>query len=95
MAQVKVSEAHGTNPDNAIHLIGSFEEMMQKYGVKVSWNGHHADIKGMAVSGDIKVDTTHVTVTLKLGMMAKAAGVDANRLEGSIRKRLVAAFQGG
>ena len=94
MAKVKVSEAHGTDPESAIQLIASFEEMMQKYGVKVSWNGHHADIKGMAVSGEITVDTTHMTVTLKLGMMARAAGVDAKRLEGSIRKRLVAAFQG-
>ncbi|MEE2786288.1 MAG: polyhydroxyalkanoic acid system family protein [Myxococcota bacterium] len=94
MAQIKVSEAHGTEPENAIQLIASFEEMMGKYGVKVKWKGHQGDIKGMGVSGHITVDSANVTVTLKLGMMARAAGVDAKRLEASIRKRLVAAFKG-
>ncbi len=92
MAEIKVVEAHGTDVDNAIQLISSFEEMMKKYGVKVNWSGSKADIKGMGVSGDIVVDETNACVRLKLGMMARAAGVDAKRLEASIKKRLVAAF---
>jgi len=31
-------------------------------------------------------------VTIKLGLLARAAGVDAARLEGSLQRRLVAAF---
>ena len=94
MSNIKVTEAHGTDADKAIQLIESFEEMMKKYGVKVNWSGHQAEIKGLGVSGQILVDSTDVTVSLKLGMMARAAGVDGQRLEASIRKRLVAAFQG-
>ena len=33
-----------------------------------------------------------IIVEIKLGMMAKMAGIDAQRLEGSIRKRLRAAL---
>ena len=92
MAEIRVVEAHGTDVDNAIQLIASFEEMMKKYGVKVEWSGSKANIKGMGVSGDIHIDDTNASIRLKLGMMARAAGVDATRLEASIKKRLVAAF---
>ena len=92
MAEIKVVEAHGTDVESAIGLISSFEEMMKKYGVKVAWSGPNGKIKGMGVSGDIAVDATNATVRLKLGMMARAAGVDPVRLEASIKKRLVAAF---
>ena len=46
----------------------------------------------MGISGDIAVSTSDVCVNLKLGMMAKAAGVKADKLEGSVRKRLVEAL---
>lgn len=92
MAEVRVVEAHNTTPEDAIKKIGDFEEMMRKYGVKSAWKGQHADLKGTGVSGSIDVTGTAVTVVVKLGMMAKAMGVDPGKLEGSIRKRLKAAF---
>ena len=92
MAEIKVVEPHGTDVNDAIKRIGSFEEMMKKYGVKINWSGSKAEIKGMGVSGDIAIDETNAAVRIKLGMMARAAGVDPKRLEASIKKRLVAAF---
>jgi hypothetical protein len=44
------------------------------------------------VKGSIKIDGSNVTVDISLGMIARAAGIDAKRLEGSISKRLRAAF---
>ncbi len=92
MADVRVTQAHSLSPDEAIQRIGSFEEMMSKYGVKAKWKGHSAQLKGMGVSGSIDITNSAATVVVKLGMMARAAGVDPARLEGSIRKRLAAAF---
>ena len=92
MAEIKVVEPHGTNVDDAIGRIAPFEDMMKKYGVKIDWSGAKANIKGMGVSGDIAVDDTPASVRIKLGMMARAAGVDPKRLEASIKKRLAAAF---
>lgn len=92
MSDVRVVEPHNTTPKDALGKISEFEDMLQKYGVKPKWSGNSAKIKSPGVKGSIDIDDTNVTVDLKLGMMAKAVGIDANRLEGSIRKRLRAAF---
>ena len=88
MADVKVNEPHSHAPDDAVQKIQSFEEMLKKYGVKAKWKGHHADLKGTGVSGSIDVTGSEVRVVVKLGMLAKAAGIDAERLKGSIQRRL-------
>ena len=92
MATLNISEPHQLSPENAREKIKSFEEMLAKYRVKVKWKGDQADLKGTGVSGTIDVSSSDVKVVLKLGMLAKAAGIDPTRLEASIRKRLVAAF---
>lgn len=94
MADVRVSETHELEPPTAIERMKGFEEMLTKYGVKIAWKGDHADLKGVGVSGSIDVTGADVTVFVKLGMLAKAAGVDAQRLERSIQKRLAAALKG-
>ncbi len=94
MSTIDVRQAHSLGRDEARERLGSLEQMMSKYGVKLEWSGDSAAIKGMAVSGDIHVHDDDVQVMLKLGMMAKAAGVDADRLKGSIERRLKEAFEG-
>ena len=94
MAEIRVIENHALSPSDAIGCVSGFEDMLTKYGVKTKWKGHSAQLKGMAVSGSIDVTSSSVTVVVKLGMMARAAGVDPARLEKSIRKRLKAALSG-
>lgn len=92
MADIKINEAHTLGAAEARKRIADFEEMMAKYFVKATWSGNRAELKGPAAKGSIDITDTAVSVVIKLGMMAKAAGVDATKLEGSIRKRLKAAF---
>jgi putative polyhydroxyalkanoate system protein len=92
MSDIHVVEAHNTTADDALTKIGAFEDMLKKYHVKPKWSGHEAKIKGPGVKGSIKIDGSNVTVDISLGMIARAAGIDAKRLEGSISKRLRAAF---
>ena len=92
MADVQVSVPHSTTPEDARARIGEFEAMMSKYHVKSKWSGNTAKLKGPGVSGSIAIGDSSVDVQIKLGMLAKAAGIDPKRLEGSIRKRLEAAF---
>ncbi len=94
MADVRVSQAHAVSTTEAKQRIAEFEQMMSKYGVKADWNGNSAKLKGLGVSGSIDITDKAVDVVVKLGMMAKAAGVDADKLRGSITKRLKAAFEG-
>ena len=94
MSKISIQEAHSLSQDDAKSKVSVFEDMVSKYGVKVVWSGYNAAIKGMGISGDIAVTPSDVTVNIKLGMMAKAAGVKAEKLEPSIRRRLVDALGG-
>lgn len=94
MSDVNVSCPHNLGAAEARKRLGEFEEMMGKYGVKPSWSGNSASLKGTGVSGSIEVTDTQVSIQLKLGMLARAAGVDATKLKGSIEKRLIPALAG-
>ena len=92
LSTIRLKQPHNFSRERARQCFGSFGEMMGKYGVKLDWNGDRATIKGFGVSGDVSVMDDCVEVVLKLGMIAKAAGVDPKRLEASITRRLAAAF---
>lgn len=94
MSEIRVSQPHNVAVDVARAKVREFEEMVGKYGVTSSWSGNKATLKGTGVSGSIDVQPSSVDVVVKLGMMAKAFGVDPVRLEASIRKRLKSAFEG-
>ena len=94
MTDVRVTRDHSFNLDDAKQRLGSFEDMMKKYGVSAKWSGGHADLKGTGVKGAIDVTDTRVTIELKLGMLAKAAGIDPERLHKSIERRLKEGFEG-
>lgn len=94
MSDVIVEQKHTLSVEQAKAKIADFEQMMSKYGVKAEWKGPSATLKGPGVSGGIDVTTSNVKVVVKLGLMAKAVGVDPVKLKGSIEKRLKAAFEG-
>lgn len=94
MSTVTVRQPHQLDRAAAKARLASFEEMLKKYRVSLAWSGDRAEIKGLGVSGDVVVGANAVDVTVKLGMMARAAGVDADRLRGSIERRLKEAYSG-
>jgi len=92
MPTVRVHQPHNLGRDAAMPRLQSFEQMLQKYRVKLEWKGHRADIKGVGVGGEVLVSDADVTVTIELGLIARAAGVDADRLRASIARRLAEAL---
>lgn len=94
MADVQVKQPHNLSIDDARKKMSDFEDMMKKYGVSAKWAGGHADLKGTGVKGAIDITGSDVNVELKLGMLAKAAGIDSARLQNSIARRLKEAFEG-
>ena len=92
MAKLTVTEEHTLGAAEARTRVSVFEEMLSKFGVKLKWAGNTSSFKGVGVSGTLSVTDTSATVELKLGMMARAAGIDADRLKGSISRRLREAF---
>ena len=91
MSNVNVVVAHSKDPAEIKSGLSQFEEMFAKYMVKMAWSGDRAALSG-PVSGSIEIRAREIEVNIKLGMMAKMAGIDPQRLEGSIRKRLSAAL---
>ena len=92
MAEITIREAHSLSADEAKSRVSVFEQMVSKFGVKMSWSGHNATFKGVGVSGSMRVTATEALIKIKLGMLARAAGVDPKRLQGSISRRLREAF---
>jgi putative polyhydroxyalkanoate system protein len=88
MANIRVQQPHQLSQAKAKEAVGQFEEMLGKYRAKLEWNGFSAKIKGIGVGGDVMVSDREVTVNVELGMMARAAGIDAEKLKGSIARRL-------
>lgn len=94
MSTILVRQAHKLSVEDAKKALGGFESDLAQKGVKLVWSGANAEIKGTGVSGGVKVSTSEVSVEVKLGMLAKAAGVKADLLQKSIEKRLSQALGG-
>lgn len=88
MSTIRITQPHSLGRETAVAKMRSFEDVVAKYRVKLVWDGPNARIKGTGVSGDVAVGESEVKVQLELGFLAKAAGIDAGRLEASLAKRL-------
>lgn len=94
MSNVRVVEKHSLSIEEAKNRVVSFSGYLESKGVKTIWNGNRADVKGpFGVGGDIQVTDSQVEVNVKLPLMARAV-IKADKLESSIRKRLVEKLQG-
>ena len=92
MADILVIEKHALAPEEAKRRVQTFEDQMEKYRLKATWKGGNAELKGTGANGGITITASEVKVEIKLGFLAKAAGIDAARASESIRKRLRAAL---
>lgn len=89
MSTITVKESHSLSIEQLKSKLKPFEdEIANRFGMKIKWSGDRADLKGTGASGEVKVTNSDVTITVKLGMLAKAAGVKADLVEQSISKRL-------
>lgn len=94
MSNIKVVEKHTLGAAEAKNRVIAFSSFLEEKGVKAIWNGNRAEVKGpFGVGGDINVTDTQVEVNVKLPMMARAV-IKADKLEGSIRRRLVEKLNG-
>ena len=92
MANVNVEVPHTHSTMEAQRCLSGFSEDLAKVGAKLVWRGDRAEVQGLGVSGELRNDPGRIRIALKLGLAARVAGVDAARLEGTIRRRLEAAL---
>lgn len=92
MSAVKIEVPHAHPPAEVRARLAAFESDLSRFGARLVWKGDHAEVKGIGVSGDVTCAPGAVQVALKLGLAARAAGVDPARLEKTIRRRLTEAL---
>ena len=92
MSNVRVATPPNLAIPEAQNRLAGFEAILAKYKVKLVWSGNKATVQGIGVSGSVRVEPQEVIVEVQLGLLARAAGIDAGRLQESIRKRLVEAY---
>jgi len=92
MSKITVRHPHNLTLEVARERINAFEETLQKFGASLVWTDNTAEVKGFGVTGSAELGVGFVEICLKLGIMAKAAGVGPARVESSIAKRLASAF---
>jgi len=88
MGTINIRQEHSLSVDEARSRLAAFESQMSQFGAKLVWKGARAEVSGLGVSGSAVITEGLVELTLKLGMLARAAGVDEDRLKGSIARRL-------
>jgi len=92
MSNINIEIPHAHSPAEVQRRVAVFGETLAKYGARLVWNGNHAEIQGIGVSGEVSNDPGRLKLSLKLGLAARVAGVDPVRLEESIRKKLAEAL---
>lgn len=92
MSTVRVEQSHTKSVADAKVALEAFAADIAKFGMKLVWSGDRAELKGTGASGFVDVSPSRVLVEVKLGMLAKAAGVKPDKLEGSIARRLQSAL---
>ena len=92
MSSVRVVTPHHLDLAEAQKRLAGFEAILSKDRVKLAWSGAKAAVQGIGVTGSVHVEPSQVVVEVQLGLLARAAGIDANRLQDSIRKRLTEAY---
>lgn len=94
MSTIHVRKEHALGIDGARAALERFAGDMAKRGARLEWSGPKAEVKGPGVSGSVEISPSAVDVRIRLGLLARAAGVKADKLEASIAKRLTEALVG-
>lgn len=69
MANIQIKKRHQLGRGEAHRRIEELEpELKQKYGVQLDWHGDRADVKAPKASGQLVVDESLLSLSLKLGL---------------------------
>lgn len=88
MSKIRVEKEHRLARDQVRNALAPLKEFINKYHMKETWSGDICKLDGPGASGEIRIEEQKVVVEIKLGMLAKAAGVKPERVEQSVSKRL-------
>lgn len=90
MADIHIERPHSLSASALKTRLADMEgKLSERYGVKLTWRGDEADVKGSGVSGTISILGGSVVVDLKLGMFVRPfAGKIRETMERQLEKAL-------
>lgn len=91
MSEINIERNHELGRVEARRRLLEMEEKLkERYGVKLSWNGDLAEVKGTGVTGSIDISEANIAIKLKLGLMVRPlAGKIREVMEKQLDKALV------
>jgi putative polyhydroxyalkanoate system protein len=86
MADIHIERSHSLSPNALKARLTEMEgKLADKYGVRLTWRGDAADVKGTGVTGSIAILAGAVVVDLKLGMFVRPF---ANKIQETMERQL-------
>ncbi len=88
--KIAIRHPHNCSAEEAASKLDALgREAAAKYGLVIKGDNRRAQVKGRGVSGSMVLDSSHITVDLKLGLPASLV---AARVESGIRDALLKHF---
>jgi hypothetical protein len=92
--EIRVVQPHALTAAEARRRLGGFEELLAKYRVRIDWSGDDGRLAGVpGVGGEVRVRSADVEVQVSVSRMVVLMGLDPQKLEATIRRRLAEALQ--
>ena len=90
MSEINIERSHTLGLSEARRRLSDMEgKLKERYGVKLTWKGDEAEVKGTGVSGTVALAEKSVSINLKLGLMVRPlAGKIRETMERQLEKAL-------
>jgi len=70
MSTISIRRAHGLTAKQAMSVARKIAAQLQdEYGIKTTWNGESARIKGAGIDGELRLAPRQLALDLELGFM--------------------------
>lgn len=88
MSEVCVRQDHSFTAEAVKARLVPFEQDIERYGMKLRWEGTHGVLTGPGVSGDVAINDEEVVLRVKLGRLVQLAGAKPELVRERLSRRL-------
>jgi len=72
MSTIEIQRFHQLGAEQAKNRLSEVEpKLSERYGIKLTWRGDDADIRGTGVTGSVTVRDDTIALRLKLGLLVR------------------------
>lgn len=87
---VLVRQAHQLTAEGVKARLVPFEKDIERYGMKLRWEGTSGVLTGPGVSGEVQISDTEAVLSVTLGRLVQLAGAKPELVRERLSRRLAA-----